>query len=101
MSDPRTPSDLTKSDREMLKAIYRRTVGSPGTDEPIAHTGDLAEVLRSSPATATTHIKRLADRGPDTGRLLNIGAGFNESLNEWVHLNNATVAWWRTRHTWG
>lgn len=47
----------------MLKAIYRRTVGSPSSDETIAHTGDLAEVLGTSPGTATTHVKRLADRG--------------------------------------
>lgn len=63
MTDPLIPSDLTQSDREMLKAIYRRTIGSPGSEDPIAHTGDLAETLGSSPATATTHVKRLADRG--------------------------------------
>lgn len=63
MTNPLTPSDLSKSDREMLKAIYRRTVGSPNSEETIAHTGDLAEVLGTSAGTATTHIKRLADRG--------------------------------------
>lgn len=54
---------ITKADREMLKAIYRQTVGAPGTDHNVAHTGDLAEALGTSPGTATTHVKRLADRG--------------------------------------
>lgn len=60
-----TPSlqTITKTDRELLKAIYRQTVGVSGTEEQIAHTGDLAEALGSSPGTATTHVKRLADRG--------------------------------------
>lgn len=62
MTDPSIPGDLTKSDREMLKAIYRQTVGSPSS-EAIAHTGDLAEVVGTSAGTATTHVKRLADRG--------------------------------------
>jgi DtxR family transcriptional regulator, Mn-dependent transcriptional regulator len=53
---------ITKADREMLKAIYRQTVGAPGTGHPVAHTGDLAEALGTSPGTATTHVKRLADR---------------------------------------
>ncbi|MEJ7583050.1 MAG: metal-dependent transcriptional regulator, partial [Acidimicrobiales bacterium] len=48
---------LSKADREALKAVYRLT-----TDVPVAHTGDLAESLGVSPGTATTTIKRLADR---------------------------------------
>ncbi|MFO7321993.1 MAG: glycosyltransferase family 39 protein, partial [Chloroflexota bacterium] len=36
-------------------------------------------------------LERLADRGPDTGRFLNIGAGFTESFQEWVNLGNATA----------
>lgn len=50
--------DLTKSERETLKAIYRLTRSSAG-----AHTGDVAERLGVSPGTATATIKRLADRG--------------------------------------
>jgi DtxR family Mn-dependent transcriptional regulator len=49
---------LSKPDREALKAIYRLT-----TDDPVAHTGDLADALQVSPGTATTTVKRLADRG--------------------------------------
>jgi DtxR family transcriptional regulator, Mn-dependent transcriptional regulator len=56
---------VSKSDRELLKAIYRlsqRPASSP--DEPVeAHTGDLAERLGLSPSTVTTAVKRLADRG--------------------------------------
>ena len=48
---------LSKSEREALKAVYRLT-----TDVPVAHTGDLADSLGISPGTATTTIKRLADR---------------------------------------
>jgi DtxR family transcriptional regulator, Mn-dependent transcriptional regulator len=50
--------ELTKSEREALKAIYRLT-----RDSAEAHTGGLAEVLGLSPGTVTTTIKRLADRG--------------------------------------
>jgi DtxR family transcriptional regulator, Mn-dependent transcriptional regulator len=50
--------DLTKSERETLKAIYRLTRDSSG-----AHTGDVADRLGVSPGTATATIKRLADRG--------------------------------------
>jgi DtxR family Mn-dependent transcriptional regulator len=50
--------ELTKSERETLKAIYRLTRNSAG-----AHTGDVAERLGVSPGTATATIKRLADRG--------------------------------------
>ena len=58
---------LTKSDRENLKALYRLTrkaapesgVASVGA----AHTGDLAGALGVSPGTATTAVKKLAERG--------------------------------------
>jgi DtxR family Mn-dependent transcriptional regulator len=50
--------ELTKSERETLKAIYRLSRDGSG-----AHTGDLAERLGVSPGTATATIKRLADRG--------------------------------------
>ncbi len=63
MTDTAGPTGLTKPDREMLKAIYRHTLGGPGALDPVAHTGDLAEALNTSPASATTHIKRLAERG--------------------------------------
>jgi len=49
---------LSKSDRETLKALYR--LSRDGHD---AHTGALAEALGVSPATATTTVKRLAERG--------------------------------------
>lgn len=51
---------ISKSERELLKAIYRLT---HGTNPSEAHTGDLAERLSLSPSTVTTSIKRLADRG--------------------------------------
>jgi DtxR family transcriptional regulator, Mn-dependent transcriptional regulator len=50
-------SYLSKSEREMLKAVYRLTKG--GSD---AHTGALAEHLGISPGTVTATIKRLAER---------------------------------------
>jgi DtxR family Mn-dependent transcriptional regulator len=50
--------DLSKSEREALKAMYRLT--KAGAD---AHTGALADALGVSPGTATTTVKRLADRG--------------------------------------
>ena len=58
---------LTKSDRENLKAIYRLTrprAPQSGT-EPVgaAHTGDLAGALGVTPGTATTAVKKLAERG--------------------------------------
>jgi DtxR family Mn-dependent transcriptional regulator len=49
--------DLSKSEREALKAIYRHTKN--GTE---AHTGDLAETLGVTPGTVTATVKRLADR---------------------------------------
>jgi DtxR family transcriptional regulator, Mn-dependent transcriptional regulator len=48
---------LSKSEREMLKAVYRLSKG--GSD---AHTGALAEHLGLAPGTVTTTIKRLAER---------------------------------------
>ena len=51
-------TELSKSDRETLKAIYR--LSRDGAD---AHTGDLAEALGVSPGTATAAVKRLAERG--------------------------------------
>ena len=50
--------NLSKSERETLKAIYR--LSKAGAE---AHTGDLAESLGVTPGTVTTTIKRLADRG--------------------------------------
>ncbi|MCO8128841.1 metal-dependent transcriptional regulator [Acidimicrobiia bacterium EGI L10123] len=51
---------ISKSERELLKAIYRL---SQGANQPEAHTGALADKLGLSPSTITTAIKRLADRG--------------------------------------
>ncbi len=53
--------DLTKSERETLKAIWRLT-SSPVADGG-ARTGDLAAGLAVSPGTVTATVKRLADRG--------------------------------------
>src|SRR3712207_448661 len=53
--------NLTRSDREMLKAIYRLTKGAR-PPVPAAHTGALAESLGVSPGTATAAIKKLAER---------------------------------------
>src|SRR5687767_7973399 len=50
--------ELSKSEREALKAVYRRT-----TSSNVAHTGDLAESLGVSPGTVTTTVKRLSERG--------------------------------------
>lgn len=50
-------ADLSKSEREALKAIYRHT-----KDGAEAHTGDLAETLSVTPGTVTATVKRLADR---------------------------------------
>ncbi len=73
--------DLSKSERETLKAIYRHT-----KDQPDAHTGVLAETLGVTPGTVTATLKKLADRGlvdhrlyhgvsfTPTGRRLAIGA---------------------------
>ncbi len=57
---------LTKSDRETLKAIYRltRTNNSQGPKAAVlaAHTGALAESLGVTPGTATTAVKKLAEK---------------------------------------
>jgi DtxR family Mn-dependent transcriptional regulator len=50
-------ADLSKSERETLKAVYRHS--KDGAD---AHTGDLAETLGVTPGTVTATVKRLADR---------------------------------------
>jgi DtxR family Mn-dependent transcriptional regulator len=55
--------DLSKSERETLKAIYRLTGPRAGDGGDEAHTGALAEALGVSPGTVTATIKRLADRG--------------------------------------
>jgi DtxR family Mn-dependent transcriptional regulator len=55
--------DLSKSERETLKAIYRLTGPRAGNGGDEAHTGALAEALGVSPGTVTATIKRLADRG--------------------------------------
>ena len=74
-------TDLSKSERETLKAIYRHT-----KDQPDAHTGVLAETLGVTPGTVTATLKKLADRGlvdhrlyhgvsfTPTGRRLAVGA---------------------------
>jgi DtxR family Mn-dependent transcriptional regulator len=51
-------SELTQSERETLKAIYRAT-----RDAPDAHTGVLADALGVAPGTVTANVKKLADRG--------------------------------------
>jgi DtxR family Mn-dependent transcriptional regulator len=55
--------ELSKSEREAMKAIYRLTGprSNSGADE--AHTGALADALGLSPGTITATVKRLADRG--------------------------------------
>jgi DtxR family Mn-dependent transcriptional regulator len=52
---------LSKSEREMLKAVYRLTKGAR-PPLPAAHTGELADALGVTPGTATTAVKRLAER---------------------------------------
>ena len=54
-------ANLTKSERETLKAIYRLTARQDQVGA--AHTGDLAETLGVTPGTMTATVKRLADRG--------------------------------------
>ena len=48
---------LTKSDRDLLKAVYRLTRSGS-----FAHTGDLAGALQLAPGTVTAALKRMADR---------------------------------------
>jgi DtxR family Mn-dependent transcriptional regulator len=50
-------AELSKTDREALKAVYRLT--GDGSD---AHTGDLADRLALSPGTVSAMLKRLAER---------------------------------------
>ena len=50
--------DLSRSERETLKAIYRQT-----RDHPIAQTGALADALGVSPGTVTVTVKKLAEQG--------------------------------------
>ena len=59
--------DLSRSDRETLKAIYRLTKGAR---PPVAaaHTGAVATALSVSPGTATAAVKRLDERGLLTHR---------------------------------
>jgi DtxR family transcriptional regulator, Mn-dependent transcriptional regulator len=54
-------ADLTKSERETLKAIWRIT--SRAHSEDGARTGDLASSLDVTPGTMTATVKKLADRG--------------------------------------
>src|ERR1700730_17723837 len=54
-------ANLTKSERETLKAAYRLTAHQDHAGS--AHTGDLAESLGVTPGTMTATVKRLADRG--------------------------------------
>ena len=53
---------LSRSERETLKAIYRKSTPRGGDGDGNAHTGDLADALGVSPGTVTATIKRLADR---------------------------------------
>ena len=53
---------ISKSERELLKAIYRLSRGGDQQGAE-AHTGDIADRLALSPSTVTTSVKRLADRG--------------------------------------
>ena len=57
--------EISKSERELLKAIYRLSHNSTDAEQGHveAHTGDLADRLGLSPSTITTAVKRLADRG--------------------------------------
>jgi DtxR family Mn-dependent transcriptional regulator len=55
-------TELTRSERETLKSMYRIS-RSAAPEEPTAiHTGDLADALGVSPGTVTATVKRLADR---------------------------------------
>lgn len=50
--------ELSKSERELLKALYRLSKEGDG-----AHTSDAADKLGVTPGTVTSGVKRLADRG--------------------------------------
>jgi DtxR family Mn-dependent transcriptional regulator len=56
--------ELSRSERELLKAIYRHTKGAS-----FAHTGALADALGISPGTVTATVKRLAERAMLTHKL--------------------------------
>lgn len=58
MLDP----ELTRSERETLKSMYRLSRSAPDVEPPAIHTGDLADALGVSPGTVTATVKRLADR---------------------------------------
>ncbi len=53
-----TTLTISKSDSELLKAIYRRS-----KDGARVHTGALAGALKVAPGTVTALVKRLAERG--------------------------------------
>jgi DtxR family transcriptional regulator, Mn-dependent transcriptional regulator len=57
-------AELSRSERELLKAIYLLTKGAS-----FAHTGALADALGLSPGTVTATIKRLAERSMLTHKL--------------------------------
>lgn len=50
--------NLSRPERDTLKAVYRLTRDLPG-----AHTGALAEALGVAPGTITSTVKKLAERG--------------------------------------
>ncbi|MFN2389873.1 MAG: metal-dependent transcriptional regulator [Actinomycetota bacterium] len=50
---------LSRSDRELLKAVYRVAA----KEDSGAHTGRIADALGVSPGTVTAGVKRLAERG--------------------------------------
>lgn len=55
-------ADLTRSERETLKSMYRLGRGAPEGESGAIHTGDLADALGVSPGTVTATVKKLADR---------------------------------------
>ncbi len=55
---PMVDIPITKSERELLKTIYRLT-----RDQPEAHTGTIADALGLAPGTVTVTVKKLAERG--------------------------------------
>jgi DtxR family transcriptional regulator, Mn-dependent transcriptional regulator len=55
-------AELTRSERETLKSMYRLSRGAPEGEAGAIHTGDLADALGVSPGTVTATVKRLADR---------------------------------------
>ena len=55
-------TELTRSERETLKSIYRLSRAAADVESPAIHTGDLADALGVSPGTVTATVKRLADR---------------------------------------